>query len=264
MINRRLIPLALMSAAALASPLFGKPTTHKTMAHMPQAAMPVDYSAMLADPLRTDAMHKLDEGRMPAAVLAFAGVKPGQKVLDFVAGSGYYSLLLARAVGPTGMVIAANPPAENDAKAWVPYVGKIPQMQVMVAEIAAMKFAPRSLDLIFTNLNYHDLYWQSEKYKFPRVEVPPVLAGWFAAVKRGGHVVIIDHAGPAGGDPREVADRLHRIDPERVKADMKAAGFILESESNVLRRSEDDHSKLVFDPAVRGKTDRFIMKFRRP
>ena len=264
MLNRRLIPLALMSAAALATPLTAKPTTQKTMDHKAKAATPVDYSAMLADPLRTDAMRKLDEGRMPAAVLAFAGVKPGQKVLDFFAGGGYYSLLLARAVGPTGTVIAANPPGENDAKAWEPFVGKVPQLHVMVSEISAMKFAPRSLDLIFTNLNYHDLYWESEKYKFPRVEVPPVLAGWFAAVKRGGHVVIIDHTGPAGGDPREVANRLHRIDPERVKADMKAAGFVLESESNVLRRSEDDHSKLVFDPAVRGKTDRFMLKFRRP
>ena len=264
MINRRLIPLALISAAALASPLIAKPTTHKTMAHKPKAATPVNYSAILADPLRSADMRKLDEGRMPAAVLAFAGVKPGQTVLDFMAGGGYYSLLLARAVGPTGKVVAANPPGENDAKAWEPFAGKVPQMQVMVTEISAMKFAPRSLDLIFTNLNYHDLYWESEKYKFPRVEVPGVLAGWFGAVKRGGHVVIIDHAGPAGGDPREVANRLHRIDPERVKADMRAAGFILESESNVLRRSEDDHSKLVFDPAVRGKTDRFIMKFRRP
>ena len=260
----RLIPLALISAAAVASPLIAKPAMHKPAAHKALATAPIDYTAILADPLRTDAMRKLDEGRMPAQVLTFAGVKPGQTVLDFFAGSGYYSLLLARAVGPTGKVIAANAPGENDPKAWVPLVGKIPRLEVMVTEIAAMKFAPHSLDLIFTNLNYHDLYWQSEKYKFPRVEVPPVLAGWFAAVKHGGHVVIVDHVGPAGGDPREVADRLHRIDPERVKADMKAAGFVLEADSSVLRRSEDDHTKLVFDPAVRGKTDRFIMKFRRP
>ena len=264
MLNRRLIPMALLSAAVLAAPLIAKPAMHKPMAHKAMAAKPVDYAAMLSDPLRTDAMRKLDEGRMPAAVLAFAGVKPGQTVLDFMPGGGYYSLLLARAVGPTGMVFAANPPGENDAKAWEPFAGKVPQLHVMVMEIPAMQFAPRSLDLIFTNLNYHDLYWESEKYKFPRVDVPKALAGWFTSVKPGGHVVIIDHAGPAGGDPREVADRLHRIDPERVKADMAAAGFVLEAESPVLRRSEDDHSKLVFDPAVRGKTDRFMLKFRRP
>ena len=262
MLNRRLIPLALLSAAALAAPLIAKPMAHKT--HKAMMAAPVDYAAMLADPLRSDDMRKLDEGRLPAQVLAFAGVKPGQTVLDFFAGGGYYSLLLARAVGPKGTVYATNPAGENDAKAWAPFADKIPQLHVMVSPITAMQFAPRSLDLIFTNLNYHDLYWESEKYKFERVDVPPVLAGWFTAVKPGGHVVIIDHAANPGGDPRDVTNRLHRIDPERVKADMLAAGFVLEAESNMLRRSEDDHSKLVFDPAVRGKTDRFALKFRRP
>ena len=254
--NRRLIPLALLGAAVLAAPLLAKPAV--------TAPKPARAATWLADPLRSADMRKLDEGRMPTEVLAFAGVRPGQTVLDFIAGSGYYSLLLARAVGPKGMVFAANPTGENDAKAWEPFAGKVPQLHVIVAEIPQMQFAPRSLDLIFTNLNYHDLYWESEKYHFPRVDVPRALAAWFIQLKPGGHVVIIDHAGPAGGEPREVADRLHRIDPERVKADMAAAGFVLEAESQLLRRSEDDHSKLVFDPAVRGKTDRFILKFRRP
>ena len=254
--NRRFLPLALLGAAVLAAPLLAKPAV--------TAAKPLPYAAWLADPLRSDDMRKLDEGRMPAQVLAFAGVKPGQTVLDFFAGSGYYSLLLARAVGPKGMVFAANPPGENDPKAWVPFAGTVPQLHVMVAEVAQMQYAPRSLDLIFTNLNYHDLYWESEKYHFPRVDVPKALRAWFTELKPGGHVVIIDHAADPGGDPREVADKLHRIDPERVKADMAAAGFVFEGESRVLRRSEDDHSKLVFDPSVRGKTDRFMLKFRRP
>ena len=254
--NHRLIPLALLGAVAIAAPLLAKPAMH--------AAKPAPTASWLADPLRSDDMRKLDEGRKPADVLAFAGVKPGQTVLDFFAGSGYYSILLARAVGPKGMVFAANPPGENDPKAWEPLAGKVPQLHVMVAEVAQMQFAPRSIDLIFTNLNYHDLYWESEKYHFPRVDVPKVLAAWFTQVKPGGHVVIIDHAANPGGDPREVADKLHRIDAERVKADMAAAGFVLEGESTVLRRSEDDRTKLVFDPAVRGKTDRFMLKFRRP
>jgi predicted methyltransferase len=129
--------------------------------------------------------------------------------------------------------------------------------------MASLQLAPGSVDMLFTHLNYHDLYWESEKYKFARVDVPAVLTGWFRAVKPGGYVVIIDHAGP-GGDPRAVADKFHRIDPERVKADMASAGFVLVAESDILRRSEDDHSKGVFDPSIRGKTDRFILKFRRP
>lgn len=254
--NRRLIPLALMSVAALSAPLIAKPA--KTMSR------PAPVASWLADPLRSDAMRKLDEGRMPAEVLAFAGIKPGQTVMDFFAGSGYYSLLFARAVGPKGMVFAANPPGENDPKAWEGWADKVPNLHVMVAEVPQMRFAPRSIDVIFTNLNYHDLYWESEKYHFPRQDVPKVLASWFTEVKPGGHVVIVDHAANPGGDPREVADKLHRIDPERVKADMIAVGFVLEAESAVLRRSEDDRTKLVFDPSVRGKTDRFMLKFRRP
>lgn len=254
--NRRLIPLALLSAAALAAPLLAKPAA--------TAMKPMPVATWLADPLRSDDWRKLDENRRPADVLAFAGVKPGQTVLDFFAGGGYYSFLLAKAVGPKGMVFAANPPAENDPKAWERFADKVPNLHVMVAEVPRMAFAPRSLDLIFTNLNYHDLYWESEKYHFPRQDVPKVLASWFTELKPGGHVVIVDHAANPGGDPRVVADQLHRIDPERVKADMTAAGFVLEGESNVLRRSEDDRTKLVFDPSVRGKTDRFILKFRRP
>ena len=254
--NRRLIPLALLGVSALAAPLLAKPTT--------MAVRPAPVAAWLADPLRSDDMRKLDEGRLPAQVLAFVGAKPGQTVLDFMAGSGYYSFLLARAVGPKGMVFAANSPGENDPKAWTAFADKVPQLHVMVSEIAQMQYAPRSLDLIFTNLNYHDLYWESDKYHFKRVDVPRQLSAWFTQLKPGGHVVIIDHAANPGGDPREVADKLHRIDPERVKADMAAAGFVFEGESHVLQRSGDNHSKLVFDPAVRGKTDRFMLKFRRP
>lgn len=251
--RRRIYSLALLGAALLAQPMLTSPLLAK----------PADYAPLLSDPLRSPQMVKQDEGRMPTQVLDFAHVKKGQKVFDFFAGGGYYSLLLARAVGAKGSVIAANPPGENDSKAWEPFAGKVQQLQVKVMEVADMKFAPRSFDLLFTNLNYHDLYWESEKYHFPRVDVPLALAQWFAEVKPGGHVVVIDHAGPSG-DVREIADRLHRIDPARVKADMKAAGFVLEAEGTFLQNKADDHSKLVFDPAVRGKTDRFIMRFRRP
>ncbi len=251
--RRRISTLALLGAALLAQPLL---TT-------PLMAKPADYAPLLSDPLRSPQMVKLDAGRMPAEVLDFAHVKKGQKVFDFFAGSGYYSLLLAKAVGAKGSVTAANPLGENDPKAWEAFASKVPQLQVKVMEVADMKFAPKSFDLLFTNLNYHDLYWESEKYHFPRVDVPRALANWFSVVKPGGHVVIIDHAGPAG-DTREIADRLHRIDVARVKADMKAAGFVLEAEGTFLQNRADDHSKLVFDPAVRGKTDRFILRFRRP
>lgn len=227
-------------------------------------AKPADpVAAALADPARQDRHRALDEGRMPAEILAFVGLKPGDVVVDYFAGSGYYSELFATVVGRKGTVYALEPDVFYNAKGWEPLLARHGNVRPLVAPVAGLQMAPGSVDTLFTHLNYHDLYWESEKYKFVRVDVPAVLAGWFRAVRPGGHVVIIDHAGPAG-DPREVADKLHRIDPERVKADMAAAGFVLESESAVLHRSEDKHDANVFDASIRGKTDRFILKFQRP
>ena len=226
-------------------------------------AKPAHYAAAVADKDRSERHRALDESRKPAEILDFTGVRRGQTVVDYMSGSGYWAELFSRAVGPKGRVYASDPPSFSDAKMWAPILASHRNVRQVLQPIANTAFPKGSVDLLFSNLNYHDLYWESEKYAFPRVDVPAVLAGWFQAVKRGGHVVIVDHAGPAG-DPRAIADTLHRIDPERVKADMAAAGFVLVAESPVLRRSEDPHDKNVFDPAIRGKTDRFVLKFRRP
>lgn len=220
-------------------------------------------AAAVADPARSDKHRALDEGRKPAEIVAFTVVKPGETVVDYISGSGYYAELFAHAVGRKGTVYAINPSSFHDPKDFEAMLAKRGNLRLLVAPVAALQLPPRSTDTLFTHLNYHDVYWESEKFKFPRLDVPAIVAGWFQAVRPGGQVVIVDHVGPAG-DPRVTADKLHRIDPERVKADMAAAGFVFEAESAVLRRSEDDHTKGVFDPSLRGKTDRFVLKFRRP
>ncbi|MEO7247395.1 MAG: methyltransferase [Novosphingobium sp.] len=245
----RLIALsAVLSALLLAPPVEAKPTP---------------IFAALADPARSDKDRAKDEGRMPAAILEFAGIKRGQVIADVFAGGGYYTVLLSDLTGPMGTVYALNPPGENDAKVWPTLLPTHKNIRLIVAPVTALQMGPRSLDVLFSHLNYHDLYWESTKYGFTKLDVPAVLSGWFSEVKPGGHVVIVDHVGPAG-DTRAIVDKMHRIDPDRVKADMAAAGFVLESESNVLHRSEDGHDKGVFDATVRGKTDRFVMKFKRP
>lgn len=247
--NRRLMPLALLGAALVAAPILAK-------------AVPTVASA-LADPTRNAKNRALDEGRNPAAILAFAGIRPGDVVADYQAGGGYYSELLADLVGPKGRVYAMTQPNFYTKADWDPILAAHSNVMMLVAPGQSLVLAPHSVDLIFAHLTWHDIYWTSEKYQHPRFDVPRFLANWFAAVKPGGHVVIVDHVGPAG-DPREVVDKFHRIDPEQVKADMAAAGFVLEAESDALRHPEDDHTKNVFDPAVRGKTDRFALRFRRP
>ncbi len=251
------------AVAVLATTLAATLLTAPLAAHGHQGKAADPYAAAIADPARSATSRAMDEGRMPAAILAFAGFRAGDVVADFQAGGGYYTELIADVVGPRGRVYAMTQPNFYKPDEWARLTAAHPNITPLVAPGNAMQLAPRSVDAIFAHLVYHDLYWASDKYQHPRLDVPQVLAGWFAAVKPGGHVVIVDHAGPSG-DPRAVVDRLHRIDPEQVKADMVAAGFVLEAESSVLRRSEDDHTKNVFDPAIRGKTDRFVLKFRRP
>lgn len=233
------------------------------LAAAPLAAKPVNYAAAVADKTRAAENRALDEGRHPAEILAFSGIKPGDVVADYQAGGGYYSELIGDVVGPKGRVYAMTQPNFYKAADWDKLRAAHPNVYPVVTPAQAMVLAPGSVDVIFTHLVYHDLYWANEKYQHPKQDVAAVLKGWFAAVRPGGHVIVVDHVGPAG-NTREVVDKYHRIDPEQVKADMAAAGFVLEAESSVLRRSEDAHDKLVFDPSVRGKTDRFAFKFRRP
>lgn len=219
-------------------------------------------AAAVADPARPASNRAMDEGRRPAAVLAFAGFKRGDVIADYQAGGGYYSELLADVVGPAGRVYAVSQPNFWEADTWRPLLAAHPNVLPLIAPGNALDLAPGSMDGIFAHLVYHDLYWVSEKYQHPRLDVDRVLAGWYAALRPGGTVVIIDHAANPG-DPRETVEKFHRIDPAVVRADMARAGFVLEAESDVLRRSEDRHEVGVFDPSVRSKTDRFVMKFRK-
>lgn len=220
-------------------------------------------AAAVADKSRLAENRKLDDGRHPADVLAFAQVKRGSTVADLLAGNGYYSEMLADLVGPKGTVIPMNPSGFHEPETWAMITKAYPNIAPMVRPVNTIVLAPKSVDMIFTHLAYHDLYWQSEKFKFPRVEVDAMLVNWFSAVRPGGSIIVVDHVGPAG-DTRELVEKLHRIDPAKVRADMERAGFVFDGDSGALRITADDHSKNVFDPAIRGKTDRFMMRFKKP
>ena len=122
---------------------------------------------------------------------------------------------------------------------------------------------PGKYDFMLINLDYHDVYWESAKYGVKRMEPDQFLKAVFDGMKPGGIVGVIDHVG-VPGDTRQTVEKFHRIDPAVVKADFERAGFKLEAESDLLRNPADDHSLLVFDEKIRGKTDRFIYRFRKP
>ena len=122
---------------------------------------------------------------------------------------------------------------------------------------------PDSFDFAMMHLVYHDAYWESEKFNYPRINPDKFLAALFSGMKPGGIVAVVDHVGGAG-DTRKIVEKLHRIDPAVVKSDFARAGFVLEAESDMFANPDDDVNKLVFDPAIRGKTSRMVMKFRKP
>jgi predicted methyltransferase len=221
----------------------------------------------LSAPGRAETDIQRDADRKPVEVLRFLGVKKGQAVLDYMAGGGYYAEIMAQAVGKSGKVTAWNPAgfvaAAPAQEKWAGLTGRNPNIRHVTAAFDGFDAPEKSFDIALLHLVYHDLYWQSDEFKVPRTEPDAVIGRLFKAMKKGGIVGIVDHAGPAG-DTRQIVDTLHRISPETVKADFVRAGFRLVGESAALHVAGDDHTKNVFDPAIRGKTDRFILKFVKP
>jgi predicted methyltransferase len=231
------------------------------------SAVPADVKASVAaTAVRSEANVKLDESRKPAEVLKFLGLQKGMRVADPFGGNLYWAEITAPAVGPTGRVTIWEPQQFYSQKMYDNYMAlkaKQPNVWMRVSPFEAPDLPASKYDFMLINLDYHDVYWESAKNGVVRMDPDQWLKVIYAAMKPGAVVGVIDHfANP--GDTRAMVDKLHRIDPEVVKADFKRAGFVLQAESNLLRNPAHDHSLLVFDPAIRGKTDRFVFKFRKP
>jgi predicted methyltransferase len=220
-------------------------------------------AAALADAGRPQADKDRDAARHPGEILAFAGIKPGQKVGDFLMGGGYWTRILAKAVGDKGHVYAyqaaefisyrADYAKEQDA-AVAGYANVTPSRE----GLAAVAF-PEPLDAIVTVQNYHDLHLGFA----PPGAAKAIAARLYAALKPGGVLLVIDHV--ANADPAfAVPDKLHRIDPAAARAEIESVGFKFDGELSLLRNPADPHTANVFDPAVRGHTDQFIYRFRKP
>lgn len=234
---------------------------------LPACAEPADVAAAVAAPGRPESAKKMDADRKPAEVLQFLGLERGDRALDLFGSGGYYGVIMARAVGPAGSVDAweaENFVGDKTRATWAKVQADIPNLKLIVSPAARIQLPENSYDFVMFNLNYHDLYWESEEYKFPRMDPKPFVQALYRSMKPGAVLGVIDHAANGGGRTREVAQTLHRIDPATVRADFEAAGFVYEAESPLLRNPADDRKTNVFDPALRFKTDRFVYRFRKP
>lgn len=227
------------------------------------AKAPAHIEAALASKARPEADVARDAARKPGELLTFAEVKPGQRVADFVIGGGYFTRILSAAVGEKGQVYAYQPAefiqfqasyGENLKKV----AGEAKNITPLDASFGSLDL-PDGLDLILTVQNYHDLHLRP----FPPETASKVNAELFKSLKPGGLLVVVDHAAVPGA-PVDVAHTLHRIDPAIVRKELEAAGFQFVAESDLLKAAGDPHTANVFDPAIRGKTDQFTLKFRKP
>jgi len=226
--------------------------------------IPAPIAAAVAAKDRPRADIDRDAARKPAELLAFAGVKPSDKVADVMPGQGYFTRIFSAVVGPGGHVYAIIPtelaqvaPKIVDAiktLAADPAYANVTALIEPTAELGA----PEHLDLAWTSDNYHDLYGF-----FGADRAAAFDAAVFRMLKPGGVFIVIDHAAAPGADGAS-GRTLHRIDPAIVRAQVLAAGFKFEAESLALRNPADPHTATVFSPEIRGHTDQFVLKFRKP
>ncbi|HEX7130678.1 MAG TPA: methyltransferase [Rhodanobacteraceae bacterium] len=228
------------------------------------AATPSYITAAIKDPARA-ADAKDDARRQVAAVMAFTGVKPGDSVLELVPGSGYWTRVFSAVVGPDGHVYTVWPDEASKYSAksyanWQSLVATPHYKNVsLLKEPAAHLSVPHKVDIVFTSQNYHDYH---DPFMGP-VDMLSFNKQVYDALKPGGVYVVIDHVAPAGSGASDT-NTLHRIDPMLVKKEVEAAGFRFDGESDALRNPKDTHTAKVFDKSIRGHTDQFIYRFRKP
>ncbi len=227
------------------------------------AAQPAYIAAALKDPLRTAKSVELDASRKPAEVLAFSGIRPGDKVADLMPGAGYYTILFSDMVGARGRVYAVVPQeilkfGPRATEGVVALQSSHKNITLTSPAINAFAVA-EPLDAVWTSWNYHDFH---DPFMGP-ADVTRVNKAIFDALKPGGVFLILDHRAETGSGLRDT-NTLHRIDIETVKSEVQAAGFVLEAASEALASPDDLHNLNVFDGKIRGHTDTFVLKFRKP
>ncbi len=224
------------------------------------SASPSAIAVAVADPSRPKEDRDTDAHRKPVETLVFSGVKRGDKVGELFPGGGYYTRMLSGVVGPEGKVYALETTRWAGSVTATKKVLSEPGRQNVV--LTATPFGafdiPEKIDLFWITQNYHDLHIA----EYGTVDMARFNKHVYDALKPGGTYFILDHAANAGTTEAEIA-KLHRIEKAQVIREVEAAGFKLVGENDALANPADDHTKTIFDKSIRGRTDQYMLKFRK-
>jgi predicted methyltransferase len=225
------------------------------------------YDAAVQHAGRTDEDKKRDALDHPAEMLRLTGIKPGMRVVDFMAGDGYYSELLSYVVGPKGHVQLINNAAFDgwSNNAWQPRIAnsRLPNVEHVTVDPNHLELAAGSVDAVLLIKVYHDLYWvDDDKKNWPDIDTKAVLDKLVKALKPGGTLLIVDHSAKAATGT-SVASSLHRIDEAYAVHDFESRGMKLIGKSDALRRADDPRTQISYKEPILGKTDRFVLVFRK-
>lgn len=220
-------------------------------------------SRALSDPARPAADRERDAARKPVELVTFLGVERGMTAVDLMGAGGYLTEVLSIAVGPQGRVYVQNPPAVlqmrdgayDKALSERLAEGRLANVVRVDADLPTAEIPAGGVDVALTALNFHDIYNRGGE---DAADI--FLRSVYTMLRPGGVLGVVDHAGNEGVDNTE----LHRIAPSVVLALAEKTGFIFEARSEALANPEDDRSLRVHDPAIRGRTDQFVLKFKRP
>jgi len=232
-----------------------------------KAVDPAIYEAAVAHPDRPAGDRERDAGRKPADVLEFFGIAPGMAVLDMFSGGGYYTEIISRVVGDEGRVVA------HTNQAYASFVGdettqrygddRLGNVELLLAEANELELPADEFDAIMMVLAYHDIYYVDPDNGWPQIDGERLRQQLWNGLRPGGILAVVDHHALAGA-PAETGNTLHRIDRQRVIDELTETGFVLDGESDVLANPEDDRSIHMGAPEIRGRTDRFVLRFRKP
>jgi predicted methyltransferase len=224
------------------------------------------YDAAVAHAGRSPADLTRDRLDHPAEILRLAGLKPGMKVADVLAGDGYYSELAGYVVGPAGKVFMINNAAfdhwsEGPMQARL-NGDRLANVVHQTLDLNHMNLAPESLDAVLLIKVYHDLYWVDSEGVWPKIDTRAVLDQLARALKPGGALLLVDHSAKTGSG-NTAATPLHRIEESYAVKDFESRGLKLAGKSDSLRRPEDARDQISYKGAALGKTDRFVLLFRK-